>query len=197
MTVRARGHRRPWHPESHRCIMRDALAIESAANRSLNHAVRGTRGAVRKAPRRPGWPSRNLRITPPRRVPQRRGSPNRACSDSPGSGDALRFALPGRDPEATLKQRARTMRTRDRRQQFASLLVGQRQARPRYPSDVRRGSGGFWRLLQQEGSDLLDRLGEGESFAGSVVEFGTTQSRSIALLTVRSVPGRKIRLGLG
>jgi hypothetical protein len=32
--------------------------------------------------------------------------------------------------------------------------------------------GGFWRLSQPEGSDLLDRLGERQSFAGAVVELG-------------------------
>ncbi len=36
----------------------------------------------------------------------------------------------------------------------------------------RFGIGGFWRLSQQEGCDLLDGLRERESFAGSVVEFG-------------------------
>ncbi len=34
----------------------------------------------------------------------------------------------------------------------------------------RKPIGGFWRLLQQEIRDLFDRLGEGEAFAGSVVE---------------------------
>jgi hypothetical protein len=38
---------------------------------------------------------------------------------------------------------------------------------------VRRRIGGFRRLSQQEGSDLLDRLREPESFAGSVVELGS------------------------
>src|ERR1035438_10189054 len=46
--------------------------------------------------------------------------------------------------------------------------------RPRQVSEQgtvsRSRIGGFWRLSQQEGSDLLDRLGEVQSFAGSVVE---------------------------
>jgi hypothetical protein len=43
---------------------------------------------------------------------------------------------------------------------------------PRSSSPFRKRIGGFWRLSQRERSDLFDRLGEGELFAGSVVEFG-------------------------